>query len=179
MRKTIFPLLILVSLIALMLYLRANAIGLAYNDAFTIVYAIALLLMTFWWFYQYLDWRNDQYMITPEQIIDLYRKPLGLEDKRAAPLENIQSIRYKRRGLLGLLLNFGTVFIKVGNEDFTFDNVHDPLGIQQTLFGYLERANLIEKRENLAQQQRQIADWMDAYQRFSDENPENKQDNLE
>jgi hypothetical protein len=67
----------------------------------------------------------------------------------------------------------------VGNEDFTFDNVHDPLGIQQTLFGYLERANLIEKRENLAQQQRQIADWMDAYQRFSDENPENKQDNLE
>ena len=179
MRKTIFPFLILASLISLMLYLRANTVGIAYNEVFVAIFFILLLFLTFWWFYQYLDWRNDQYMITPEQIIDLYRKPLGLEDKRAAPLENIQSIRYKRRGLLGILLNFGTVFIKVGNEDFTFDNVHDPLGIQQTLFGYLERANLIEKKANLAQQQRQIADWMDAYQRFSGENHENKQDKLE
>lgn len=172
MQKTILPLLIFLSLISVLLYLRANTFAIAYNQAFLTILSIIGLASAFWWLYQYLDWRNDQYMITPEQIIDLYRKPLGLEDKRAAPLENIQSIRYKRQGLLGLMLNYGTVYVKVGNEDFTFDDVFNPLGIQQTLFAYLERANLLEKKTNLAEQQRQVADWIDAYQRFSNEKPQ-------
>ncbi len=183
-RKTIFPFLISTSLVLLLVYLNSSASRMLESQ---FLFGLLLLLMAaagLWWFYQYLDWRNDQYIITPDQLIDIYRKPLGREDRRTAPLENIQSIRYQRLGIPGLLFNFGTVYVKVGNEDFTFDNVYRPLEIQQTLFAYLERADLIEKRATLAEQQRQMLDWMDTYQQFtrdhSEDDPQaDKYDNLE
>ncbi len=174
LRKTIAPFLVLASLMLVLIFMHTNDIKLIKNQIVLGLFSFAVVFVFFWWLYQFVDWRNDQYIITPEQIIDVYRKPLGREDKGAAPLENIQSVRYKRQGLLGLIFNFGTVLFKVGNEDFTFDHVYNPLEIQQTLFGYLERANLIEKKASLADQQRQIADWMDVYQRYSGQKPDHQ-----
>ncbi len=184
LRKIMLPSLAFSSLVLITVFLYLNAPFFQRSSVIQVSLAVLILLALGWWFYQYLDWRNDLYIITPEQLIDVYRKPLGLEDKRSAPLESIQSIRYKRQGLLGLIFNYGTVFVKVGNEDFTFDNVYQPMKIQQTLFGYLERANLIEKQASLAEQRRQMVDWMDTYQRFSREHPDHfekrdKQDKLE
>lgn len=182
-RKTLIPFFITLSLALIWMNLSVNGAEIINNQLILGFFIISCFISIVWWFYQYRDWRNDQYIITPEQIIDIYRKPLGMEDKRAALLENIQSIRYTRHGMLGLLLNFGTVFIKIGSEDFTFDNVSNPLRVQQTLFSYLEQADLFEKRADLAEQQRQIADWMDAYQRVSHErnrdDRQDKQDKLE
>lgn len=168
-RKTFIPFAILLSLALILVNMNMNNADMLNNQIVTGFFIFSMIIALVWWFYQFQDWRNDRYIITPDQIIDVYRKPLGLEDKRVAPLENIQSIRYKRQGLLGLALNFGTVFIKIGSEDFTFDHVPNPLEVQQTLYGYLEQANVIEKRTSLAEQQQQIADWMDAYQRVSRE----------
>ena len=183
-RKTILPFLLLAALALLLGYMLGTHARLLDSP---FVFGLLILSMTaasLWWLYQYLDWRNDQYIITPDQLIDVYRKPLGREDRRTAPLENIQSIRYQRLGLLGLTFNYGTVYVKVGNEDFTFDNVYRPLEIQQTLFAYLERADLIEKRATLAEQQRQMLDWMDTYQQYTRDHDEDdpqadKYDNLE
>jgi len=183
-RKSILPFFLLAALALLLGYMIGTNARLLDSP---FVFGLLILTMTaagLWWLYQYLDWRNDQYIITPDQLIDVYRKPLGREDRRTAPLENIQSIRYQRLGIPGLLFNFGTVYVKVGNEDFTFDNVYHPLEIQQTLFAYLERADLIEKRATLAEQQRQMLDWMDTYQQFSrdhseDEPQTDKYDKLE
>ncbi len=172
LRKTFLPVLLSASLGLSVVFLNANSAALLGNPFIETMLAVLLVFASGWWLYQYLDWRNDQYIITPDQLIDVYRRPLGMEDRRTAPLESIQSIRYKRRGLPGLLFNYGTVYVKVGNEDFTFDNVHNPLEIQQTLFGYLERANLIEKQVNLVEQRRQMADWMETYQRFTQEHPD-------
>ncbi|MDK2981336.1 MAG: hypothetical protein PWQ55_1683 [Chloroflexota bacterium] len=174
LRKTFLPFLLLAALALLWGYLWGSHARLIESNFFFGLLLTGLAFASLWWFYQYLDWRNDQYIITPDQLIDVYRKPLGREDRRAAPLENIQSIRYQRLGLPGLLFNYGTVFVKVGNEDFTFDNVYRPLEIQQTLFAYLERADLIEKRATLAEQQRQMLDWMDAYQQYAREHPEDE-----
>jgi hypothetical protein len=77
-------------------------------------------LMVFaWWFYQYLDWHNDTYLITPDQVVDVYKKPLGEEQRDAAPLKNILGIEYKRLGFIGLLLNYGTVYIRVGDRQLS------------------------------------------------------------
>jgi len=81
------------------------------------------LILFLWLLYDYVDWHNDIYQVTPDQILDIERKPFGTEDKKAAPLENILSIEYERIGFLGLLFNFGTVLIKVGTTTFTFDHV--------------------------------------------------------
>lgn len=123
-----------------------------------------------WWFYQYLDWHNDLYLITPEQVVDVYKKPLGQEDRKAAPLKNILSIEYRRLGIIGLLLNYGTVFIRVGDQTLTFDDVRDPASVQRELFQHLSKRNFQDKQAQEAAERQRMADWFATYNELSQEN---------
>ena len=100
--------------------------------SYTIV-ALILLSSPFW-VYQYLDWRNDKYMLTHREVIDLEKRPLGREVRKSAPLENILSMEHQRVGIFGLIFNFGTVIINVGDSEFEFVGVHDPADIQREIF---------------------------------------------
>jgi hypothetical protein len=116
-----------------------------------------------WWLYEYIDWRNDFFMVTDEQILDVYRKPLAHEERRAAPLRSIQSIEFERLGLIGLFLNFGTVYIRVGDTQLTFDEVYNPSEVQRELFNRLASR---EYRDRLAEQQREqdrMSQWLRTY----------------
>ena len=119
-----------------------------------------------WLLYQYVDWRNDRYIITPELIIDVFKKPLGTEEKKSAPLRNILSIDYERRNLVGIVLNFGTVFIRVGESTFTFDNVINPAEVQREVFQAF--MNLKQRDEDRQEQERtsQMADWIERYHNY-------------
>jgi hypothetical protein len=116
-----------------------------------------------WGVYEYLDWANDLYQITPEQILALHRKPLGDEERRAAGLENILSLEYDRPSVLARILNFGTVKATVGQVSFTFDEVGDPVHVQEDIFRRMET-----KKHRLSDTQRrirreEIADWIETY----------------
>jgi hypothetical protein len=132
--------------------------------------AILFPVLFGWWIYQYVDWRNDFFMVTDEQILDVYRKPLAREERRAAPLRSIQSIEFERLGLIGILLNFGTVYIRVGDTQLTFDEVFNPSEVQRELFNRLATR---EYRDRLAEQQREqdrMSQWLSTYHRLT--NPE-------
>ena len=64
-----------------------------------------------------LDWSNDRFEVTNDQIIDIDRKPFGSETRNAAPLEGILGTFYERKGILGNIFNFGTVYITVGGKN--------------------------------------------------------------
>lgn len=162
-RKVFFPSAILISIVLLQIYFSLNNIGLGSNRLFQISTLFITAVCVVWWIYQFLDWRRDQYIISTDQIMDVDKKPFGNEDMRTAPIKNIQSIRYKRKGLIGLILNFGTVYIRVGDEELTFDNVPDPAAVQQELFWALERNLFSQKRADLTEQQRHVADWIASY----------------
>lgn len=112
-----------------------------------------------WWVYQYIDWYNDAYIITQDQLLDISRKPLGHEERRSAPLKNIQTVEYKRNGIVGLLFNFGTVHIQIGNEELSFDNVYNPSAIQREIYATFAAFN---ERIKMNEQQR-MADWIATY----------------
>jgi hypothetical protein len=116
-----------------------------------------------WGAYEYSDWANDLYQVTPDQILALHRKPLGDEERRAAALENILSLEYDRPSLLARLFNFGTVIATVGQVSFTFDEVGDPVHVQEDIFRRME----FKKRQAAESQRRQrrdeIADWIETY----------------
>ena len=119
--------------------------------------------------YQYIDWANDIYQVTPEEIIDINRKPLGTEDRRAAALENILSTEYKRRGLMGILFNFGTVYIMVGTEQYDFEDVLDPPTVQQDIIRR-QQGRLQKKREmDTSAERERMADWLAMYHRTMEE----------
>ncbi len=165
LKKIIFPTLLLITLFLLALLHSLNILSVIPSDIFYPFIIASGIGSTGWWMYRFIDWRNDMYIITDDQVVDVNRKPLGLEDRRAAPIKNIQSIEYKRLGVFGLLFNFGTVFIRIGDAQFTFDHVYNPSEIQRELF---ERySNLIKhERDTQSNRERQrMADWMDAYHR--------------
>ncbi len=132
---------------------------------------LAFLAMLSWWLYRFLDWFNDVYLITPDQVVDVNHKPLGKEDKRSAPIQNILSIEYKRLGLIGLLLNYGTVYIRVGDAVMNFDEVSNPSEVQRELFFRLEQRKAREKQAQEDLERERMADWIAAYHRISGRSP--------
>jgi hypothetical protein len=131
---------------------------------------ILLVGVFLWWLYQYVDWHNDVYLITPDQIVDVDKKPLGRESRQAAPIKNILSIEYKRLGIIGLVLNFGTVYIRVGDQLLTFDNVYNPSEVQRELFHRLAARNYSERQSQAEAERQRIAEWIGAYHRVVNQN---------
>ena len=130
-----------------------------------VILLLAIFVFFIWILYQYADWRNDIFRITFDQIIDIDRKPLGKERRRSAPLENVLSIEYERLGFWGFLLNFGTVYISVGNTRLTFDYVYNPSEVQQDIFYRMgERLDKIRQLEVDSERER-VSEWIASYHR--------------
>ncbi|HSF82449.1 MAG TPA: cyclic nucleotide-binding domain-containing protein [Anaerolineales bacterium] len=124
---------------------------------------VALFGAFLWWVYNYLDWSNDIYQLTPDQILDIERKPLGREDKKTAPLDSILSIEHARENIIQLLFNYGNVTINVGQTKFTFRGVYNPDQVHQDIADYIE-VRRRKKQESEARRERQkLADWFGTY----------------
>jgi len=143
--------------------------GLAAETIFTI-WVVLFFVDILWWIYQYIDWSNDIFQVTPDQILDIDRKPFGTEERRAAPLENILSTQAKREGFLAYLLNFGTVYINVGGtNELRFSDVTDPATVQQDIDNR-RLARINSKSENQAKAERErLADYFVTYQSLNKE----------
>jgi hypothetical protein len=130
----------------------------------SLLWAILFMAVLLWWIYEYVDWRNDIFQVTPDQILDIDKTPLGQVTSDIASLENILSIEYKRIGILELLFNFGTVYITIGGgKEMTFENVYNPSAVQEDI----ERRRLerITKKEQdtIKAERERTADWFAAY----------------
>src|ERR1700690_681832 len=110
----------------------APIIGLEQKTLFVVV-PVAFLSVLGWWIYQYVDWKNDIYQVTADQILDIDRTPLGRENRTAAQLENILATDSERYGVVGVFFNYGTVHITVGGNKMAFKDVFDPLSVQQDI----------------------------------------------
>jgi hypothetical protein len=121
---------------------------------------VALFL---WWLYQYLDWRNDRYILTDDQLMDVNKKPLGHEQRKSAPIKNIQTVEFERLGLISLILNFGTVFIRVGDTTLTFDYVYKPSEVQEDIFERYQKFNQKQKKKDKEALRDEVAEWIEVY----------------
>ncbi len=165
-RKTFLP---GTFMLVIALLLAARLIGFMSGITAVTVYvggAILIFVGLLWWLYQYQDWQNDVYVITDDQLMDVYKKPLGNEDRRSAPVKNIQTVEFERKGLFGLIFNFGTVKIKIGNEELTFDHVYQPSVVQSEIYARY-KAFQSESRRN---EQQRFVDWIKTYDEIRSEN---------
>jgi len=132
-------------------------------DTFMLSLPLIILPFFVWLVWEYVDWNNDIFMVTPDEIMDIDKRPLGTEERRAAQLDNILSTEYERVGLLGNLLNFGTVYISVGGAKLSFQDVLDPAGVQADI-NRRRSARLAKKSEESASVERErMAAWIAAY----------------
>jgi hypothetical protein len=171
-KQTLLLLLILAAFIGLLL----GHLTLLPPTFLGILLCLAALFIFGWWVYKFVDWQNDQFLITSEQVIDIDKKPLGREERRAAPLKSIQSIEYQRIGFIGLLLNFGTVFIRIGDTEFSFDFVSNPSEVQRELFQRLTDYQNRQKKEALDAENQRMAEWIQIYHNLNNNNSVDKPD---
>jgi hypothetical protein len=161
--KTFVPSVILLGLGMVFVFSALNRFAiLSVQTTCGLLFLLGMMVFA-WWFYQYLDWHNDVYLITPDQIVDVSKKPLGREERQAAPIKNILSIEYKRLGIIGLLLNYGTVFIRVGDQKLTFDNVLNPSEVQRELFRRLAKKTQEEKMLRSEEDRKRIIESIGVY----------------
>ncbi len=144
----------------------ANIASLFKADAGLIylIWAILYVASLLWGIYEYIDWSNDIFQVTPDQIMDIDKTPLGQVTSDIAALENILSIEHKRIGILQLFFNYGTVYITIGGgREMAFENVFNPSAVQQDI----ERRRLEKitkkEQETIKAERERTADWFAAY----------------
>lgn len=147
-------------------------------DAWCLAFLIAFVPFAAWFAYEVLDWSNDKFEVTNEQIIDVDRKPFGTETRNAAPLEGILSTQYERKGLLGNIFNFGTVYITVGGSKLAFEDVIDPATVQSDIDRRRMARTAKQNEARIAGERDRMADWLATYhkaaQDFKDEEKRNQ-----
>ena len=164
-RVAILPLLGLIagSSLGLFFYLRNMGGALVAVSIFFALAAAALL----WW--NIADWANDVYILDKDQLIDIERKPLGLENKqRTAGMRQIVDLRLEVPSPLHYLLNFGNVFVQTAAQDgeFTFLNVRNPAGVMETIRRRLDQSRVDEERQAAKQRAQEFPDWLEVYSRL-------------
>ena len=148
-------------------------------DTWVVVFFLAFFPFAIWLIYEVVDWSNDQFEVTNEQIIDIDRKPFGTETRNAAQLESILGTNYERHGFLGNLFNYGTVYITVGGSKLAFEDVMDPATVQSDI----DRRRMARKNQKdqaaITAERERMAEWLATYhksaQDFYDEEKKNKQ----
>lgn len=128
-------------------------------------YGTLMVFLFLWWLWRFADWQNDIYQVTSTRIIDVERLPFFLrETRREASLSRIQNIALEIPGILGKLLNYGSVKIETaGGEAFTFDHVKDPRGVQTEIFRRVEAFQRRQRQEEAERRRSELLDWFSVY----------------
>ena len=138
-------------------------------DPVSLAILISLVPLFGWLVYEIMDWSNDQYLVTPEQIVDLDRKPFGTQTRNAAQLENILGTEYQRIGILGEIFNYGTVYITVGGSRLAFENVIDPASVQSDIDRRREARQSRQAAAKVAAERERMAEWLATYHMNAEE----------
>ncbi len=131
--------------------------------SWAVILFLAYVLISFWWSYQFMDWSNDIYKITPDQILDIERKPLGNEEKKSASLDSILSLEHSRNGILELVFNYGNVIVNIGQSQFIFKGVNNPDQVHQDVADYMEARQRKKREMQVVQERQRMVDWLDIY----------------
>lgn len=132
-------------------------------DVFALFCLGGMFLLAVWFWYKLMDWSNDTYEVTADQIIDVDRKPFGTESRNAAQLENILGTKYERVGILGNIFNFGHVYITVGGNKLIFEDVLDPASVQSDIDRRRD-ARIVKKNQAMVATERErMAEWLATY----------------
>lgn len=138
-------------------------------DAWAGAFLIAVFPFAGWFIYRLIDWSNDQFEVTNEQIIDIDRKPFGSETRNTAQIDSILGTNYERKGILGNLFNFGTVYINAGGSKLAFEDVIDPATVQSDIDRRRMARQAKQTEAKLAGDRDRMAEWLAFYHQSAEQ----------
>lgn len=114
--------------------------------------AIVALAIGFlaWAAWEVEDYRNDLYILSPTNVVDLEKKPFGPEDRRTASLGALNNISFETT-FISNLLGYGNVVLETAGSGgkFTFNNVPNPRSVVAQINEYYVQFKSQEKERNM------------------------------
>ncbi|RRR71427.1 MAG: PH domain-containing protein [Candidatus Viridilinea halotolerans] len=109
-----------------------------------------LLVFFLWAAWEWEDYRNDLYILTPEKLIDIEKKPFGPEDRREAGLGAVNNIS-SQTSYISNLLGYGDVVVTTagGGGAFTFERIPRPRDVVAKITEYNVRFKRADKNRSL------------------------------
>jgi uncharacterized membrane protein YdbT with pleckstrin-like domain len=129
----------------------------------------------FWLWWEFVDYRNDVYVVTDDRIIDIEMKPWGLDAKRReGGLERVQNVVAQQQGVAAKLFGYGDVVISTAasDEGFTFMMVPKPQLVQSVVFQKLNQFRVRDERRRAAQRQQELIEALSVYHQLRGGGPE-------
>lgn len=116
---------------------------------------LLILIIVFcllWIGYEFLDWRNDLYIIDDESIKDVNQKPLSKREVKVAMISKIQTVQFTKHGFFQFIFDYGSLKVLSGESELTFDYVPHPEQVQKEI---LKRVETFEARQRLHESNKQ------------------------
>lgn len=152
-------------LVALLLY--PGPLAFIPRPLLALAATILLVASLAWYLWRYDGWRNEVYIVTDTQVIDVTSSPFRVrgESRREGTFDVIQTIYYDIPNFFARLINMGNVYIDTAgtSKAFTFEQVHGPSEVQEEIFhrmvAYRERA----QQEARQRQREEFSEWFRIY----------------
>jgi hypothetical protein len=117
-----------------------------------------------WWWWVFEDWRNDEYWLTGNRVLDIQRTPFSLhERRRESPLSDFQSTELKVVGPWQKLFRYGTLIIKLPGAEVEFKDIVDPAAAQTEITKRLDAYNAQRQEKEAQARRNELTDWFAAY----------------
>jgi len=137
-----------------------------FGPSLLLVLLVLWIAVWLWLLWEVEDWRNDEYVVTNEAVIDVQKKPLFFDEVvRRAGLERIENVSIEIHGVLPNLLNYGNVLIQTAGATgaITFENVPHPGDIQAEVFRRIEVYKEGQRRHDRERRKAETAYWFEKY----------------
>ncbi|MGC9393956.1 MAG: cyclic nucleotide-binding domain-containing protein [Anaerolineae bacterium] len=139
-RQIIVPLLFFILLTPALSFLSSRGTSLA--SVFAIVVAIPVIASIGVVIWQYLNWRDDFFVLTTQRVVHIERDwPFAVHSEECA-LDTIQDIYEVRPGLTANVLDYGNLVLQTAGEtvDIDIDNIPHPARLREMVFQQIERS---------------------------------------
>lgn len=119
--------------------------------------------------YYYLDWRNDDFIVTTKRVIHIERILFYGEERREAPLTRVDNVTMKSQGLLDLIFDCDDIEIQTaGIGVIAIDNVPQADKLLAIILQERDRAKSRVAASDVASIRKIVADkvgWQDRLER--------------
>jgi CRP-like cAMP-binding protein/membrane protein YdbS with pleckstrin-like domain len=140
------------------------------------LFLILSVLGFLWLLYQYVEWRNDIYIVTDNEVIDVERDLAAFpffflysENRRQASLANVQYVDFRIPNPVAMAFNVGNVIVQTAGAEgtLTFDFVSRPKHVHEEILRRLAEYEERQRQREFSERWGDMAEWFEAYQNLN------------